>query len=462
MSVTDVLEVLDRAHTGPVCPVKDWDAKVLPSAVAKTLKKHDLMRTCTPEDPINTDDALADRFFEAGFELALELGMLCIDTERRIVLDAEELWDVLHKILPELSLGEGPDRVTMYPRKPEDPRKPLFKSPLGIVVSEDLWVHVMQGIVENREIDVLQGGSMDTVYGRKVRSQTPYETLVGMQNARLTSEALWRAGRPGMPVTGVISSVTAFGQLGGFGMRGGFSPKKDITIVLGPSELKTSYHCLHKVVHAVNCGAPIYSSGLPMIRGYAGGPEGVVLVAIAYSLLHYFVHQASYGGCSPYDLRYMGNTGREAEWVLSVFLQALSRNTPVLKNTSINPTAGPGTDMLLYEAAVTAMNLSVSGVSIGLGPRSAAGKYTDHLSPLECKWSAEVIKACAGMTRAEANEIAKVLIPKYEDRLPNPPKGYSFTECYDVKTLKPRKEWRAIYRRVKEEAIALGIPVDPF
>jgi methylamine--corrinoid protein Co-methyltransferase len=118
--------------------------------------------------------------------------------------------------------------------------------------------------------------------------------------------------------------------------------------------------------------------------------------------------------------------------------------------------------MLLYESMVTAMTLSVSGVSIGLGPRSAAGKYQNHLSPLECKWSAEVIKACAGMTRAEANEIAKRVIPKYEERLPNPPKGYPFQECYDIKTLTPKEEWHAIYREVKAEAIELGIPVDKF
>jgi methylamine--corrinoid protein Co-methyltransferase len=462
MSVTSVLEVLDRAHTGPVCPVTDWDARVLPNAVAQTLKRHNLVHTCNAQEPISSDDSLADRFFEAGFELATELGMLCIDTERRIMIEAEELWDILHKIPAELVLGQGLDRVIMYPRKPEDQRRPLFKSPLGIAVSEHLWVALMQGIAENREIDVLQGGSLDTVYGRKVRSQTPYETLVGFENANLTNQVLWRARRSGMPVTAVISSVTSFGQLGGFGIPGGFSPKKDIVIVLGPSELKTSYHCLHKVVHAINCAAPIYSSALPMIGGYAGGPEGVVLVAIAYSLLHYFVHQASYGGCSPYDLRYMGNTGRHAQWVLSVFLQALSRNTPVLKNTSINPTAGPGTEMLLYESLVTAMNLSVSGVSIGLGPRSAAGKYKDHLSPLECKWSAEVIKACAGMTRIQANDIAKRVIPKYEERLPDPPKGYAFQECYDVDTLKPKKEWRAMYHKVKAEAIELGIPVDRF
>jgi hypothetical protein len=462
MSVADVLEVLDRAHSGPVCAVNGWDARVLPAAVARMLEEYDLRRTCVPNEPINNDDNLADRFFEAGFELAVDLGMLCLDTERRIVVTAKELWAILRRIPSELPLGKGTDRVTLRPRRPEDTHPPLFKATLAIAISEDLWVPVMQGIAENREIDVLVGGSLNTILGRTVRSGTPYETLVGIWNARLAREAIWRAGRSGMPVVGVSASPTAFGQLGGFGIRGGFSPEKDIAIVLGPSELKTSYDCLHKVVHAVSCGAPIYSSALPMIGGYAGGPEGVVLVAIAYSLLHYFVHQASYGACSPFDVRHMSNSGRMTQWVVSVFLQALTRNAPLLTHSSINPAAGPGTEMLLYESAVTAMNLSVSGVAMGLGTRSATGKYTDYLSPLECKWSAEVIKACAGMSRAQANEIAKQIIPKYEERLPNPPKGYSFPECYDVETLKPKDEWEAAYRKVKEEVIQLGIPVHPF
>lgn len=240
MSVTNMLEVLDRAHAGPVTTVKDWDMRVVPGTAAKMVKKYNLVGTCAPKNPVNTDDSLADRFFEAGFELAIELGMLCIDTERRITFNKTELWDVLHKIKPELVLGQGRDQVVMYPRKPEDPRRPLFKSPLGIVVSEGLWVPVMQGIVENHEIDILQGGSLETVYGHRVRSQTPYETMAGMLNARLTHEALWRAGRTGMPVTGVISSVTCFGQMGGFAVEGGLSPKKDICMVLGPSEDRKS------------------------------------------------------------------------------------------------------------------------------------------------------------------------------------------------------------------------------
>jgi methylamine--corrinoid protein Co-methyltransferase len=79
---------------------------------------------------------------------------------------------------------------------------------------------------------------------------------------------------------------------------------------------------------------------------------------------------------------------------------------------------------------------------------------------LECKFNAEVFKKSAGLKRSDVNEIVKKLIPKYEDNLKNPPKGKSFTECYNIETLKPTQEWLDIYRKVKKEAIDLGIPLD--
>ena len=93
-------------------------------------------------------------------------------------------------------------------------------------------------------------------------------------------------------------------------------------------------------------------------------------------------------------------------------------------------------------------------------PRSGGGKYTDWLTPLECKFCAEVLKRSAGMTREQVNEIAKVLIPKYEGMLLNPPKGKGLRGCYDLKTFKPTQEWIDIYLKVKKELIELGVPLE--
>ena len=51
----------------------------------------------------------------------------------------------------------------------------------------------------------------------------------------------------------------------------------------------------------------------------------------------------------------------------------------------------------------------------------------------------------------------KKLLSKQEQRIPNPPIGKSFTECYDIKTLEPSKECVEVYARVKSELDDNGI-----
>lgn len=122
-------------------------------------------------------------------------------------------------------------------------------------------------------------------------------------------------------------------------------------------------------------------------------------------------------------------------------------------------TGPPCTEMLLNETAVAMLNLSTSGAAGYLGPRTSGSKYANHITPLECKFCAEVLKAAAGMTRKQANDIVKVLIPKYESDLYNPHIGKSFKDCYNLVTLQPTDEWLKIYLKVKGELIELGVPL---
>ena len=89
-SIEHALKILDRAHTGTPWTLKDWGLK-LSRTIAEKLKKHDLEKTCDTENPINSDDGLADRFYKAGYELALEMGVFCQDTDRIISIREEEL-----------------------------------------------------------------------------------------------------------------------------------------------------------------------------------------------------------------------------------------------------------------------------------------------------------------------------------------------------------------------------------
>ena len=80
-SVRYLTDILARIKDGDPCSTRDWDNKVVPRAVKKILKKYDLMGTYHPDIPVNQDLALADRYFEAGLELAELIGVQCTDTE---------------------------------------------------------------------------------------------------------------------------------------------------------------------------------------------------------------------------------------------------------------------------------------------------------------------------------------------------------------------------------------------
>jgi methylamine--corrinoid protein Co-methyltransferase len=460
MKLERILDVLDRAHNGPVYKEREFNLNVVASTIAAKVKKFGLAGTVDTENPIGSNDELADRFYQAGFEAAVEIGLLCGDTNRAIRFNAEELQGLVDEAPSEFWLGEGDQRVHFQHRGLNDPTTPVWTVPLSIVVSEDIFVDMVHGLAAIDVVDCLEGPSLETVYGRPLRSGSPYEHLAGRYQADLMYEGIKRAGRVGMPMDAIGSSTTHYGLLGGYGVEGGYRPKYDLVTILSIGDFWTSYESLFKLTQVyVAGGEHISASSWVMLGGYAGGPEGTAVASVAYTLLMYAVFQGSRGGVPPFDISYMGNSGRRAQWALSVSNQAITRNTNNVYHSIANQVAGPGTEMLLYESLVGMTTMAVTGVTNVVGTRSAGGRLTDYLTPLEHQFAGEVFKAAAGLSREQGNEIARKFIPKYEDQLVAKPDGRSFQELYDIDTLTPIPEWQAMYDKVKQEAIDAGLPL---
>ncbi len=453
-----ILDIIDKSQVGPLHTAREWETKIVPPKIREKLKEHGLQNTYDSKNPVNSDNGLADEFWKAGYELALDLGLHCPTTERIIKFTDQELKSALMTSPSEISLGWGPDRRTVKTRKPEDSTVPLAAmSCLGMEVSEELFIPLFQSIAQYKIVDMLLGGVLKTVHGRHGKAKTPYETFKGKYEAVLMQEVLRRVGRPGMPTWGVEDSPTEYAQLGGYGVPGGYDPKHTIAIVLLPSPLKLDYTLLHKIVHALNCGAVAVEIGhWAMIGGYSGPPEGAALVAVAGLILECCAFGAI-NHSTVLDIRYLSNTSREALWATGVSRQAQTRNTHALTFGITSQVAGPVTDMLLYETACISMLDSVSGAVLEMGTRPAGCKYPDRGSGLESKFCAEVLKSTAGMKRSDVNEIVKTLLLKYEENMKYPPTGKTFTECYDTKTLKPTKEWQDLYDRVWKELADFGL-----
>jgi len=453
------IEILKRAEGGPLCEPKEWDVQIISRKVRSIIQDRGLKGTYDPQNPINVSDSVADDFFEAGFDLAQEVGMYCIDTQRMIKFEEEELREVLGEAVPYIIFGKHPDQTILRARKPEDKTPPAaFFGPFGMPIDEDLWIPIHQSTAQYRVVDALVPGTLEKLYGVEIAARTPIETLAGKYEAILTREAVRRAGRPNMALAGTETSPTEYGHFGGYGVPGGYETT-DVNIVLAVAELKTDYTMLHKVAHILNIGAPIYSGHRSMVGGFPGTPEGAAVVAVAAAILEMLVHQAMIPGASTFDARYSCNTSRETVWADSVSGQAQSRHITRPLEGVLSTIAGPCTDMLLYESAAIGLSVVVSGRSLLWGVRSAGGAHKNFGTGLENKFAAEVAKAAAGMKRSDANEFVKRIMPKYESKLANAPLGKSFLECYDPVKLKPSREWNEIYSSVRKEITDWGIPI---
>jgi methylamine--corrinoid protein Co-methyltransferase len=282
---------------------------------------------------------------------------------------------------------------------------------------------------------------------------------MGYEYGRMHREARRLAGRPGMAGWGSISATTDYGQFGAYGTPGGFDPKSDLSLILYPSEMKIDYRTLNKVVHTLNMGGTIKADSPSMIGGMPGPVEGAVVCEIACSLLSYAILQNHAGGGQMYDVRYLSNVNREGLWGLSVVNQALSRNTHTLPVNIANIASGPVTTNILYEIAAGQATIACSGASATIGPRTAGGKLNDHITPLECRFTAEVSHAASALQPKQVNEIVKAIVPLYEEKLKSPELGKPYQEAYDMATRRPTDEWLGMYEQVKAEMIELGIPL---
>lgn len=456
MKKPEIIEILKRAEDGDYCTVKEWDVKRIPKTVKAKLKKYELAGTCDPENPVNMDGELADRFFKAGYEMALELGFLCETTDRIIKVSKEELDKSLENAPKELRVGYGEHSTLLKTRTPSDPYTTKVAASLGITISEEIWPSLTEGIARQKEVDLLEGGSLKKIFGLNLVPDAPSETLGGYEQGKMHVAIREKVGRPGMGGIGQISAITEYGQFGGYGIPGALPPT-DLSLILYPSELKINYQTLHKVVHTLNVGGMIFAGSPGMIGGMPGPPEGAVISSIAAGLLQYAILLADVGGGEIYDIRYLSNVNRDGIWAVSIAHQALSRNTNIITQGIANQVSGPGTKTLLYETLVGMSAIAASGASFTTGPRSAGGKLDDYLTPLECKWVAEVAHSASGMSLEKVNDIANAILPKYEESIKVPDIGKIVTDVYDLEKFEAFPEWQQMYDEVKQEAIDLGM-----
>jgi len=451
---TWMLDVLDRAEEGPITLEKEFDRVFVAQGIADLVAKY---RIRIPKDPyIPFDDDLADRVFQAGLDLAVNAGLYCISTKRRITFSRAEIERRVADFPGQITLGEGEDACTVRARRPEDAgRIAIVGGAYGTPVPEELFVPIMLSYAQEPVVDWIDNATLSTVYGRPVRGGTCWELLACWEEAEKSFEVIRRVGRPGLAIGCAETSTSDLGELTTTNSQA-FRPIDWHHTCLS-SELKTTYDQLNKVVHFTRTGCHVHSFCDPIYGGLIGGREGMAVSIVADLLLMHVVHLASTVNPGPSHLRYSASTHPDMMSSISVALQATNRNTKLLTSAFLRPASGPGTKTILYETAALALAAATAGCAFMEGVQSATGTHEAHCSGLEARFVGEVCHAAEGMSRQQANDIARQLIARYADIFDDPPIGRPFPEVYDLRTLKPTTEWQGMYEEVEQELVSMGL-----
>lgn len=449
-----VIEFYERALTGKRVEEKEFDFKILPGKLRELIKKYDI--AYNPEEPVPQDLAMAKRAFAAAVELLTEVGVYCRDTKSIITIDEEEIKNAFRDAPTSHVIGEGTEAVDCYSRGIGDKRRPrLIGGPQGAPLSEENCIDILTSYARE-PIDGLHTGAIQTLFGKRIKANTPIELMVCHYEALWAREAARRAGKPGLSLEGIMSGVTSEVQDAG-DFPGGLRPS-DLHLVSFSNELKANWQDFKKIAHNQNLGNIMEACCIPMLGGYSGGPEGTAITGIAEVMQGFVMARPMSFASGVTSLRF-GWSDRQAIWANCMMPLAFnSAGVDVLLALYIMGTAGPCTEMLCDELAAQAIALTASGVSTLYGAAGRQAAKMDYATGMESRIAYEVSRAAAGMNLSEANKIVKQLIGNYEETLKSgkAPVGKSFTECYEQK-LTPSTEYVTLWQKKKKGLEKIGL-----
>lgn len=452
-----LFDILVRSKEGPILEEKQFDLSIFKKTQALQ-KKYGIRYD--PAQPLDVKGDLADRVYQAGRELFLDIGAFCTTTKRAIKLTEKELDDELAACPTEIELGQGEDRVKMVHRSVEGTEEPIVVA--GIQTApfsdEEMMFTIYRLCAEDRCVDGIWGGILLKIDGRhEVIAGTPSEIYQYRKTIAILRRAIEAAGRPGM-IT-ISNAPTSPATIAMFDEQDGLR-RSDYIESTGMSEMKVDYDDLNRSAYGLAHGVPIHGTHSSVIGGFSATPEGATIVSVAASLQLVAVHKSVCFRCGAVDSRIKSRVTRGQLWVAGTAIQGISRNTHLIVDGSIgdHPAAGPGTSQYLYENAAGHIVATVMGAHSTEGTRKyVVGNTCNYGTPLESRWTGEVCKAAAGLERSQALKIVSYLLEKYENNLKDPPAGETFDGLYDQKTLQPIAEYTRLYSDVKSELRNLGL-----
>jgi hypothetical protein len=451
-----LLDVCQRAEDAPKLPAESFDLDCVYLTLKRLAKKYDVRYD--PRNPVPSDDALADRVFDAAIEFFVDCGVYFQDTQSVIRFSRREVLEAVAAYKGDCRFGEGKEARIFRSRKPDSSARPWCHVGSGTVAStEEIAYQIVRGNASIRAADSMSVNALESIDGRKIVTGQPTEILGAIRSLEIAREACRQAGRPGLPIiNGIATAGSAMATIAAAGPQFVLRPS-DCIIVGSLIEFKTNLAMMAKAAWCLASGYNIVLAGAPMLGGFAGGPEGTAIINAAYVFLGMLVYQCNYYLSLPIHIRHSCSTTRDVIWATAVSSQAIARNTNMPTLTLAYVAGGPMTESFYFESAAFIAASIASGVSTQT-PHPAKAALTDYVTPMEMKVTTEMALACAGMTRRQANAVVNKLLPKYEKGLATASSGKSYAECFDLASGRPTQEHVDFVDAVNKRLLKSGMP----
>ena len=455
----DLIEVFERADNGPLIPDTDYYMKRFVPTLRTVIARYNIKWDKTTI--VNTDDDLSDRVFQAAVDLLAEAGAYCPDTNRVMEFTRDEILRSTEQAPKSAHFGEGREAKTMYGRDVDEDSVPWVHVGGGIYTTdEQIYLDTVEGMASINIVDSLSVPSILHLRGKDARVRSPQEVLAAIKTVILAREAIRRSGRAGLPIiNGISAASNSVSMIAAASPYFGLRPSDGFLIDF-LSEMIINYEALQKVAYFNSISANIGSTSTPMFGGYAGGAEGVAVLATCYLIMGNLIYRGNYHYNAPlHQSLHMSDT-KPLLWAIGMSNQANARSMrrPVVNLPYL--AAGAGTKMYHYEIAAYLLTVVPSGGNIFSG-HPAKSVEPNSLLPYDHQFHAEIGLAAAKYTRKDAEPLAQKMFAKYEKLIKTPTKGLRYEEVYDLKTkkiineeyLKTQDEVRAEFKKMDFEVL---------
>ena len=451
-----LIDFLERTVDGPIITEDEFNLQRLIPNVKKLLKEFDIHYL--PEDVVPTDDAQADRLFQAASELLLLTGIYCENTNRLIHFQRQEIMEAINSLPAGSYFGEGRERCQFKFRRPDDGALPWFHTGAGIVSStEDLALAVVEGYASLFRANSISIPAFNCLRDMAVTGGSPLEIHAAVRSVQAGRKALVNAGRPGLPILNLISSATtSIGTLAAAHPAFGLRPS-DGWLIDFLGEMKVNFESLNRLALVQLTGGNIGSTALPILGGYGGGAPGTALLMAAYYLAGMVLFKGAYHLTGPIHFRYGCSTSRDCLWVFSIVGRAMSRNTRYPAIALGYTAAGPATPMYFQEAAALMLACVSSGYPGIQTAHPARAVIDDGITPLDAQFCIEVAAAATHIHSSQTGDIVRRLLESYEKQITDAPPGLRFQDCCNLPANRPIESYYKMYSQAKEELAQYGL-----